>query len=119
MHALALAQAYKHRLYLLHVKDPRDENSWSSFPHVREALARWGLMAADAEPSEIEVKLGIQVVKVEVKSTDLAGGIFNFILRHRPDVFVLATHGREGLNRLLYGSKAEEIAHRTHVPGNF
>jgi nucleotide-binding universal stress UspA family protein len=119
VHALALALAYKHRLYLLHVKDPRDEDSWSSFPHVREALARWGLMAADAEPSEIEVKLGIQVVKVEIKSTDLAGGIFNFILRHRPDVFVLATHGREGLNRLLYGSKAEEIAHRTHVPAIF
>ncbi len=119
VHALALALAYKHRLYLLHVKDPECEDSWSSFPHVREALTRWGLMAADVEPSEIEVKLGIQVVKVEINSTDLAGGIFNFILRHRPDVFVLSTHGREGLNRLLYGSKAEEIARRTHVPAIF
>ena len=26
LHALALALAYKHRLYLLHVKDPRREN---------------------------------------------------------------------------------------------
>ncbi len=45
-HALALALAYKHRLYLLHVKDPEREDDWSSFPHVREALARWGLVAA-------------------------------------------------------------------------
>ncbi len=119
VHALALALAYKHRLYLLHVKDPRGEDSWSSFPHVREALARWGLLAADVQPSEVEIKLGIQVVKVEIKSADLADGIFNFILRHRPDVFVLSTHGREGLNRLLYGSKAEEIARRTHVPAIF
>ena len=106
-HALALALAYKHRLYLLHVKGPERENSWSSFPHVREALARWGLVAADVPRSEIEVKLGIQVAKVEIESNDLANGVFNFILSHRPDVFVLATHGREGLNRLLYGSKAE------------
>jgi nucleotide-binding universal stress UspA family protein len=119
IHALALALAYKHRFYLLHVKDPEREDSWSSFPHVREALARWGLVASDVARSEIEAKLGIQVAKVEIESNDLAGGIFNFILSHRPDVFVLATHGREGLNRLLYGSKAEEIARRTHVPAIF
>ena len=107
IHALALALAYKHRFYLLHVKDPEREDSWPSFPHVREALARWGLVASDVARSEIEAKLGIQVAKVEIESNDLAGGIFNFILSHRPDVFVLATHGREGLNRLLYGSKAE------------
>ncbi len=119
LHALALALAYKNRLYLLHVKDPEREDSWSSFPHVREALARWGLVAADVARSEIEEKLGIQVAKVEIESNDLAGGIFNFILSHRPDVFVLATHGRQGLERLLYGSKAEEIARRTHVPAIF
>jgi nucleotide-binding universal stress UspA family protein len=119
LHALALALVYKHRFYLLHVKDPEREDSWSSFPHVREALARWGLVASDVARSEIEAKLGIQVAKVEIESNDLAGGIFNFILSHRPDVFVLATHGREGLNRLLYDSKAEEIARRTHVPAIF
>jgi nucleotide-binding universal stress UspA family protein len=87
--------------------------------YVRETLARWGLLPADIAPSDIEVKLGIQVAKVEIESNNLAGGIFNFILTHRPDVIVLATHGREGLNRLLYGSKAEEIARRTHVPAIF
>jgi nucleotide-binding universal stress UspA family protein len=118
-HALALALAYKHRLYLLHVKDPGDEASWSSFPHVREVLARWGLMAPDVAASEIETKLGIQVAKVEIDSTDAVGGIFHFILGHRPDVLVLATHGREGFDRLLHGSKAEEIARHTHVPTFF
>jgi nucleotide-binding universal stress UspA family protein len=119
VHALALALAYKNRLYLLHVRNPESEDSWSSFPHVREALARWGVVDVDVARSEIETKLGIQIAKVEIKSEDLAGGIFNFILGHRPDVFVLATHGRQGLNRLLYGSKAEEIARRTHVPAIF
>ena len=118
-HALALTLAYKHRLYLLHVKDPADEASWSSFPHVREVLARWGMMAPEVAPSEIETKLGIRVAKVEIDSTDAVGGIFHFILSHRPDVLVLATHGREGFERLLYGSKAEEIARHSHVPTFF
>jgi nucleotide-binding universal stress UspA family protein len=118
-HALALALAYKHRLYLLHVKDPEHEVSWSSFPHVREVLARWGIVAPDIAPSEIETKLGVRIAKVEIDSRDVVGGIVHFILSHRPDVLVLATHGREGLNRLLYGSKAEEIAHHTHVPTLF
>jgi nucleotide-binding universal stress UspA family protein len=118
-HALALALAYKQRLYLLHVKRPEDEASWSPFPHVREALARWGIMAPDVAPAEIETKLGIRIAKVEIDGQDVLGGLFHFILLHRPDVLVLATHGREGLNRLLYGSKAEEMARHTHVPTLF
>ncbi len=114
-HALALALAYKHRLYLLHVKDPQHEASWSSFPHVREVLARWGIVAPDIAPSEIETKLGVRIAKVEIDGRDVVGGIVYFILSHRPDVLVLATHGREGLNRLLYGSKAEEMARHSHV----
>jgi nucleotide-binding universal stress UspA family protein len=117
--ALALALAYKHRLYLLHVKHPEHEVSWSSFPHVREVLARWAILPADVAPSEIEAKLGVRIAKVEIDSKDLVGGLVHFILSHRPDVLVLATHGREGFDRLLYGSKAEEIARHTHVPTFF
>jgi nucleotide-binding universal stress UspA family protein len=76
-------------------------------------------MDAGAAQSEVEAKLSIKVVKVEIASEDLAGGIFKFILSNRPDVVVLATRGRQGLNRLLYGSKAEEVARRTHVPAIF
>jgi nucleotide-binding universal stress UspA family protein len=70
-------------------------------------------------PTQIEAKLGIRVAKVEIESKDIFGGTFHFILSHRPDLMVLATHGREGLRRLVYGSKAEEIARRTHVPTMF
>jgi len=114
-HALALALAYKHHFYLLHVKNPGREPVWSSFPQVRETLARWGVIDADAAQSEVEAKLGIKVAKVEIESEDIPGGILDFILKHPTNVIVMATRGREGLNRLLYGSKAEEIFHRTHV----
>ena len=101
-HALALALAYKHHLYLLHVKDPGREPGWSSFPQVRETLARWGVIDADAAQSEVEAKLGIKVAKVEIESEDIPGGILDFTLKHPTNVIVMATRGREGLDRLLY-----------------
>jgi nucleotide-binding universal stress UspA family protein len=114
-HALALAVAYKHHFYLLHVKNPERDPDWSSFPQVRETLARWGVIAADAAQSEVETKLGIKVAKVEIDNEDIPGGILDFIWQHPTNVIVMATRGRQGLDRLLYGSKAEEIFHRTHV----
>jgi nucleotide-binding universal stress UspA family protein len=114
-HALALALAYKHRLYLLHVKNPGLEAVWSSFPQVRQTLARWGVITADAAQSEVEAKLGIKVAKVEIESEDIPRGILDFTLKYPTNVIVMATRGREGLNRLRYGSKAEEIFRRTQV----
>jgi len=114
-HALALALAYKHHFYLLHVKNPERDPEWSSFPQVRETLARWGVIDADAAQSEVETKLGIKVAKVEIDNEDIPGGILDFIWQHPTNVIVMATRGRQGLDRLLYGSKAEEIFHRTHV----
>ena len=80
-----------------------------------KTLAGWGVIDADTAQSEVEAKLGIKVAKVEIESEDIPGGILDFILKHPTNVIVMATRGREGLNRLLYGSKAEEIFHRTQV----
>jgi nucleotide-binding universal stress UspA family protein len=59
-HALALALAYKHHFYLLHVKNPEREPEWSSFPQVRETIARWGAIDSDAAQSEVENKARYQ-----------------------------------------------------------
>jgi nucleotide-binding universal stress UspA family protein len=118
-HALCLALTTRSRLYLLHVKEPGRDDSWSSFPHVREMLARWGLMGADEPTTAIETKLGMTVVKVEIEHRDPTSGLSEFILGHRPDLLVLATQGREGLSRWLAGSVSEATARRTHVPTLF
>ena len=57
--------------------------------------------------------------RLKSKARTLPAATFEFLLSHRPDLIILSTHGREGLSRLLYGSKAEEIARRTHVPAIF
>ena len=82
-------------------------------------LAKWGLMRSDEPPAQIEAKLGIKITKVEIQHDDPTDGLFEFVLGHRPDLMVLATHGREGLNRWLRGSVSEEVARRTHVPTLF
>jgi nucleotide-binding universal stress UspA family protein len=118
-HALRMALETKSRLYLLHVKESGSLNAWTSFPHVRAILANWGLLDPDASPSQIEDRLGIRVTKVEIQHRNPTSGLFEFVLSHRPDVIVLATHGREGLNRWLRGSVSEELVRRTHIPTLF
>nr|HMQ55592.1 universal stress protein [Anaerolineae bacterium] len=36
--------------------------------------------------------------------------------RHSIDLIVMATHGRTGLKRLVYGSVAEAVLHKADVP---
>ncbi|HEX9881950.1 MAG TPA: universal stress protein, partial [Hyphomicrobium sp.] len=118
-HALCLAVTTRSRLFVMHVKGTGQDDSWSSFPRAREMLARWGLMGANEPPSQIEVKLGVTVVKVEIEHDDPTAGLCDFILGHRPDLLVVTTHGREGLSRWLTGSVSEETARRAQVPTLF
>jgi len=116
LHALRLALAARARLDLLHVKDHAQDDAWESFPHVREPLVRWGLLDARATPADIEEKLGVRVSKIEIDHRDATSGISEFFLTHRPDLVVIATHGRQGVNRWLHGSVSEDVARRVHVP---
>ena len=118
-HALRLALDTKSRLTLLHVTEKSSQDDWASFPHVRETLVRWGLLNENEPRAALEARLGIKVAKIEIRHPDPAMGLFEFFLSHRPDLIVLSTHGREGLDRWLSGSVSEEIARHTHVPTLF
>jgi nucleotide-binding universal stress UspA family protein len=116
-HALRLALEFRCRLDLLHVRSADAE--WSSFPHVRETLARWELLPADAPHSQVQEKLGIEIRKVEIEHHDPLQGVAGFLLSHRPDLVIMATHGAQGLSRFLTESVSEGIAQKTHVPALF
>jgi len=118
-HALRLALDTNSRLALLHVTKQSSEDDWASFPHIRETLARWGLLSENTPRAELEARLGIKVAKIKIRHRDPAAGLFEFFLSHRPDLIVLSTHGREGVDRWLSGSVSEEIARHTHVPTLF
>ena len=118
-HALGLPVVFTCRLDLLHVRSPKDQNEAPSFPRVRETLARWGLLSPAAPVDHIISQLGVKVRKIEVRDTDATAGVVNFLLSHRPDLIVLATHGPAGMTRWLLGSISEGVARKTHSPTLF
>jgi len=118
VHALRIALAAKAMLYILHVASG-DEDDVMTFPHVRETLARWGLMSANEPQSAIHATLGMSVAKVDLEPQAPADGIRRFIAEHRPDLMVLATEARQGAARWLHGSVAEKLARETTAPTLF
>jgi nucleotide-binding universal stress UspA family protein len=118
-HALRLAVEFRCRLDILHVRSPRDSNDWRSFPHVRDPLARWGLLPGSAPVDDIVRTLGVRVRKVEIAHADAGDGIVGFVAKHKPDLVVMATHGEGGFSRWLSGSVSEAIARETHLPALF
>ncbi len=117
-HALRLALGNESTLSLLHVGDDAYED-WDRFPAVRKTLERWGLIEPDAKRRDIQEKLGVGVEKVIAEQKDVVEAIIGFFQERPIDFMVLATSGRDGLASWLMPSKAEKIAHQTHVPTLF
>ncbi len=115
-HALALAIANRATLHLLHVHAPGAEDSFGGFPHVRDALQKWGILGPDATVEDIEAQTGVKVRKTEIRDLDAVDGLSRFLSAHRPDLVAMATHGRAGLERLLKGSVSGQVAQEVRVP---
>ncbi|SHG75898.1 Nucleotide-binding universal stress protein, UspA family [Kaistia soli DSM 19436] len=116
-HALKLAILLKAELHILHVHRLGDPHSSGDHaPAVRETLARWGLLAADAPREAVEPATGVAVFKVDIRDRDASAGVQHFIARHAVDLLVLGTHSREGLDRVMHGSVAEKIAALAEAP---
>ncbi len=115
IHALSLSIAAKSKLYVIHITNPKAADEWQSFPHVRQMLARWGLLDADASTAAIFDRLGVQVVKVEIESRDPVHGLTRFLAGHPSGLMVLATRGREGLPRWVNPSIAEAMSRASHL----
>jgi nucleotide-binding universal stress UspA family protein len=111
-HALAIALVRQTRLWILHAGAEDSGPDWHSFPAVRETLARWGLLGADAPRSDVYDELHVRVAKVTTRETDPVQATLEFLETHEPDLLVLATEGREGLPRWLRPSRAETLARR-------
>ena len=100
-HALRISLVVKCKLYIVHIAERQDADEWQAFPHVRQTLARWGLLDANESTAAIFGKLGVEVVKVEIEPQDPVQGLSHFLQGHPSDLMILATHGREGLPRWL------------------
>jgi nucleotide-binding universal stress UspA family protein len=114
LHALRIAVGAKAQLQLLHVRSTGEEISWADFPHITDTLQDWGLLPPDARHSDVN-ELGVEILKIQHTGEHVLSQIERFASEHHPELIVLATHQREGIDRLLHGSLAEPIARDTKL----
>jgi nucleotide-binding universal stress UspA family protein len=120
-HALRLGLAVRSYLTLVHVHtyDVEEVPSLDSFPRVRDALARWGLLPAGASQAELSEKLGLFVSKAEVLAFNAEAGLVKLLRDRHAAMIVLGTRGLTGLQRLREGSFSEKLARDAKIPALF
>lgn len=117
-HALKIALQCNAELELVHVqkhtvgreKDVR----WADFPGVRATLSQWKILPANAKPEEV-AKLGLRVKKMLNAAAEPLAAMLDYCEEHPPDLLVLSTHQRAGLNRWLHQAVAEPLAERSRA----
>jgi nucleotide-binding universal stress UspA family protein len=117
-HALKISLKSQAELEIVHVEPHKlgkeKDVHWSEFPGVRATLAHWKILPADAQADEV-AKLGLRVKKILHSESDPLAAISHYCASHPPDLLVLATHQRKGLNRWLHTPVAEPLARRSRA----
>jgi nucleotide-binding universal stress UspA family protein len=115
-YAVALAQSFKAKLYVVHVWD----QSIAVGPTETFHTEIW----VEAEKSEKErlnqVTQGLRTEGIDAESVFVSGTAYIEIVKTAKeldvDLITLATHGRTGLSHLVFGSTAEKIIRLAPCP---
>lgn len=76
-----------------------------------------GLNASRIRPLRAKIRAVVgEGVKITILEGDPARTVLAHAARTKPDLIVVGTHGRKGLQRLLLGSTAESVIRGAHVP---
>lgn len=111
-HAIELAENFDGRLHGLYVMEsppeaPQSEaDEHSTAQNGEQALEN---LAAQTEDKSINLE-------THITEGDPASEIVDFVENTEIDLIVLGTHGRQGLDRLIVGSVAEEVIRTAPVP---
>ena len=104
-YALALSQRHGADLVVVQAVPPNQAFSW----HARERLALTARLRRRAERANVEFMDRVQ-------HGDPAGIILSHAGSLRPDVIVVGTHQRSGIDRFANGSVDERVAAKSTVP---
>lgn len=117
-HALKIALLSNAELEIVHVQSHKigseKDVHWSDFPGVRATLARWQVVPPSATREEVE-STGLRARKILNSENDPLESMVRYCADHPPDLLVLATHQRDGLNRWLHRAVAEPLARRSRA----
>lgn len=118
-YALDMAKSYGAKLYLLHVIYDIATASGLHIPHISVDEMYKELDASARKELE---KFGLEQRRVlkDVEHTVIRGVPYEEILKFAQekniDLIVMGTHGRKGLDRVLFGSTAERVVRNASCP---
>jgi len=61
-------------------------------------------------------KKGISISLKILQNPSVSKAIVNYVNSHKFDLIVIGSHGRKGINKLILGSVANEVAHKANIP---
>ena len=118
-YAISLSKEYNSRLYLLHVVHDISMTAGWQVPHIR--IDEFYREMEEGAKKEMEKFCREELRGIEnIEQIVLRGIPDEEILRvardKKIDIIVIGTHGRTGIDRLLFGSTAEKVVRKAPCP---
>jgi nucleotide-binding universal stress UspA family protein len=121
-HALDVARSMKAEVTLLRVIDAVNAD-WSERGAMGKGHAESTIRSLFAEQAQAylerissQIRSSGVTVRTVVKQGQAARQIVNTARDVDADAIAMATHSRRGINRLMFGSVAEEVLHLSSLP---
>ncbi|WP_435125795.1 universal stress protein [Halobaculum sp. D14] len=112
-HANRLAEAFDATVHVLYVADTNLDSVMTGPEGAVDVLVEEGERVTDDVADDVAA--GVDVV-TEVLQGDPYRTIVDYVDEFGIDLVVMATHGREGLNRFLLGSVTERVVRTADAP---
>jgi len=118
-YAISMAKRYKAKFFLLHVVDTTYDISGFYIPHISaEKLMQEMEDAAEKKLTNIRSAISrrIKTCEIVVKSGIPHKEILKFAKDKSIDMIIMGTHGKAGLDHLLFGSTTERVLRQASCP---
>lgn len=110
-HALRLAVAARSRLDVLHVVKDVLTVPWDEFPSASQTLTQWGFRPEILQSGGN----GGKVRAITAYGREPVKPLLEYIDEHLPDLMVVATHRRHGIDRWLHKEIAQKLARQRAI----
>lgn len=99
----------------MHVeRHPGSDKPWMDFPAVRSTLANWGILPPGVRREDV-AKTGLRIRKILLSGSDPVATMLRHFRGYPPDLIVLATHQRQGIDRWLHDAVAEPLLRQSRA----
>ena len=118
-YATDMAKSFGARLYLIHVIYDMSVTTGLHVPHVSlDAMYEEMQKGAEREIGKFgaEIREGLKDVETQVLRGVPYEEILKFARDNAIDMIIMGTHGRSGLDRVIFGSTAEKVVRYSECP---